>query len=217
MTTAGKPLTIKIGCGIYDQETANQQRSAAGVMSIAGIPTVGGAVLVNGEAIRPRGINKYYGVAILIYRTPEEMPSQMPDDFKSAVISILDHELGHLLRDVPPHQMAGIMRHRERVGAPFGLSDTAWSAEIGEPYQTLNRVTPNRYALTLPDERDANVHAVLSAFDRLDSAAKNRLSYRELIAIAAPQALRHFTSSALYRKKFILSLWRAGVQLRHIW
>lgn len=219
-TSSGKSERINFGCYVRDaQETADLYKDY-GIQRPDRVAVAQGTLEVNGEAIRPGKLNKEFGVALSIYRHPRfftyQWNTEPPEDFRRIVGSIIDHELGHLLRDVNDRQRQGIETHRQRIGAPFGLSDEVWSREIGEPYRTINQISPGRYPLTLPDELDANAHSIISAFSRLPLAKRDRLSYRALVQMAAPQALQRFDDSRVDRIKLIRLLWRNGVRLRQV-
>lgn len=104
----------------------------------------------------------------------------------------IDHEIGHLARTINTQQLQGIFRHRSKR-----------TSEIG-------------YAFDLPDELDANVHAIIAHYDSLGRAEQAAISYEDLVAQVVPDGEKRFRSSKRTRQQIIRRLWSSGVKLNRV-
>lgn len=119
----------------------------------------------------------------------ESAPPTPPPELHENIVGTLYHEITHLQR---PHKGNHRLRNRKTAKNPISNSS---------------------YPFELPDEMDANVHALAHAYKRLLAAGK-RPSLNELIATYVPHMSPKFKSSVKWRNRLLSRLARVGVVIK---
>jgi hypothetical protein len=196
---------VESECSIRVEWTPDLDFLARGGVDAPGIP---GRIIIYGTAYDNGSI--HLTISHAQDATAQEFfgGTQLRPELARGIISVIDHEVGHNQRGTVGEN------HRLRVGAPFGLSDEDWSEEIDEPYKTHNRIASYQYPFLLPDEWDANTHAIVAGISRLSPEQRQGLTLASAVAHFAPGMAKMVGSSTKWRNRLRHRLAREGVVLR---